>query len=403
MIRIDSYLHRTVLSDLIRRWMYHEVYPSDADLITRLINFNHVYVARYLHLFAGRIFHELHPSGLTRRHTSRKGELKDALAAHPPCRNPRIDELIGQYRAHPERYYRETPFHGALFFTSRGGAEECVGASRIKRVRRLAEKAARRIIDRMFDAIKQHADDLAEERARGMGIPRHQLFTPPEEMQDEFLRAEERLLEDLRTGRPIQDGGDIAISDVAGIKVILEASRQERLRSLLEDLPDCRVTEEERHSGLYNATNLIVCHRPDRDRILSRPLTGRILAVMQARGLHLDQVQKDFVEFVRSGEASVSLEIIVSDYPETLESEIGRCMHEDRILRQRLTRQYRGHLSKNIEYLMEYLFSFPASAQCELRELPVRLWHRYLPDYFDEVLKALFRLPSNILLDEEID
>jgi hypothetical protein len=124
---------------------------------------------------------------------------------------------------------------------------------------------------------------------------------------------------------------------------------------------------------------------------------------MQARGLHPDQVQKDFVDFVRSGEASVSLEIIVSDYPETLESEIGRCMHEDRILRQRLTRQYRGHLSKNIEYLMEYLFSFPASAQCELRELPVRLWHRYLPDYFDEVLKALFRLPSNILLDEEID
>jgi hypothetical protein len=403
MIRIDSYLHRTALSDLIRRWMYHEVYPSDADMITRLINFNHVYVARYLRLFARRIFHELHPAGLTERHTSRKGEMKDALNAHPPRRNPRIDELILRYRKNPERYYRETPFHGALFFTSRGGVEECVGASRIKRVRRLAEKAARRIIDRMFDTIKRHADDLAEERARGMGIPRHQLVTPPDEMLEEFLKAEERLLEDLRTGGPIQDGGDIAISDVAGIKVILEASRQDRLRSMLDDLPDCRVTEEERHSGLYNATNLIVCHRPDREQILSRPLTGRILSVMQARGRQPDQVQQAFDEFVRSGEESVSLEIIVSDYPETLESEIGRCMHEDRIIRQRLTRQYRGHLSKNIEYLMEYLFSFPASAQCELSELPVKLWHRYLPDYFDEVLKELFRIPSNVVLDEEID
>lgn len=402
MIRINSYLHRTDLSDLIRRWMYHEVYPSDADLITRLINFNHVYVSRYLRQFSEKIFQELYPSGLKRQHALRKGELKDALVAHPPYRNQRIDELILNYRANPEHFYRETPFHGALFFTSRSGVDECVGASRIKRVRRLAEKAARRIIDRMFDAIKKHADDLADDRARGMGIPREQLVTPPEEMLNEFLKAEDRLLEDLRGGRPLQDAGDIVISDVAGIKMILETPRQERLRSLLDDLPDCRVTEAEHHTGLYNATNLIVCHRPDRERILSRPLSGRILAVMQARGLNPDRVQQAFAEFVQSGEETVSLEIIVSDFQETLESEIGRCMHEDRIIRQRLHQQYRGHLSKNIEYLMEYLFSFPASSQRELRELPIKLWNCYLPDYFDEVLKELFQIPSNGLLDETI-
>ena len=400
MIRINSYLHRTVLSDLIRRWMYHEVYPADADLITRLINFNHAYVSRYLHLFTERILQEFYPYGFNRRYISRKGELKDALVAHPPCRNPRIDELILNYNTYPERFYRETPFHGALFFTSRSGVDECVGASRIKRVRRLAEKAARRIIDRMFGAIKKHADDLADDRARGMGIPREQLVTPPEEMLNEFLKAEDRLLEDLRRGRPLQDVGDIVISDVAGIKMILETPRQERFLSLLNDIPDCRVTEEEHHTGLYNATNLIVCHRPDRERILSRPLSGRILAVMQARGLNPDQVQQAFAEFVKSGEETVSLEIIVSDYQETLESEIGRCIHEDRIIKQRLHKQYRGHLSKNIEYLMEYLFSFPASSQHELRELPIKLWNCYLPDYFDEVLKELFHIPSDGLLDE---
>ncbi|MCX5841582.1 MAG: hypothetical protein NTY16_09060, partial [Deltaproteobacteria bacterium] len=152
MIRINSYLHRTVLSDLIRRWMYDEVYPADADLITRLINFNHAYVSRYLHLFTEQILQEFYPYGFSRRYISRKGELKDAMVAHPPCRNPRIDELILNYNTYPERFYRETPFHGALFFTSRNGVDECIGASRIKRVRRLAEKAARRIIDRMFDA-----------------------------------------------------------------------------------------------------------------------------------------------------------------------------------------------------------------------------------------------------------
>jgi hypothetical protein len=76
-------------------------------------------------------------------------------------------------------------------------------------------------------------------------------------------------------------------------------------------------------------------------------------------------------------------------------------MHEDRIIRQRLTRQYRGHLSKNIEYLMEYLFAFPMSAQRELTELPIKLWNRYLPDYFDEVLKNLFNIPSDGLMDED--
>jgi hypothetical protein len=227
-------------------------------------------------------------------------------------------------------------------------------------------------------------------------------MTPPQEMQDEFLKAESRLLEDLHQGNPFEDEEDIVISDVAGLKMILEAPQQEALINLLNRLPDCRITEEESHNGHYNATNLIVCYRPDRERILSRPPGGRIMTLMQARGMEPDQVRQAFAEFVRTGEKTVSLEIIVSNYEETLESEIGRCMHEDRIIRQRLTRQYRGHLSKNIEYLMEYLFAFPMSAQRELTELPIKLWNRYLPDYFDEVLKNLFNIPSDGLMDEDL-
>ena len=400
MIRIDSYLHRTVLSELIRRWMYHEVYPPDADLIARLINFNHLYVSRYLHLFTERLFQELYPAGVSRRPALRKGDLKDALVVRPPYHNARIDELVSNYRAHPERYYCETPFHGSLFFTHREGIDECSGSSRIKRARRLAEKAARRITDRMFDNIKKHADALADDRARRLGISRDQLVTPIEDMQDEFLMAESRVLEDLRCGRPLEDDGDIVISDVAGIKMILEAPQQEQLKDVLDRFPDCRIMEEESHDGRYNATNLIVCYRPDRERILSRPVGGRILSLMQARAMDPEQIQQAFAEFVRTGEKTVSLEIIVSNYEDALESEIGRCIHEDRIIRQRRTRQYRGHLSKNIEYLMEYLFAFPMSTQRDLTELPIKLWNRYLPDYFDEVLKNLFHIPSDSLLDD---
>ena len=226
MITINSFLHREVLNDIIRRWMYDEARPSDADLITRLVHFNHVYVSRYLDFFAGRIFREFHPEGLSSRPVQIKGDLKDALVADPPCRNERIDELILDYRQNPGRFYRETPFHGTLYFTRRNGFSAYIGSSRIKRVRRLAEKAARRIIDRIFDRIKRHADTLADERARFLGIPRERLLTAPADMTEEFLIAEKRLLSDLREKRPIAgDGGILAINDVAGVKVVLGGAR----------------------------------------------------------------------------------------------------------------------------------------------------------------------------------
>jgi hypothetical protein len=35
----------------------------------------------------------------------------------------------------------------------------------------------------------------------------------------------------------------------------------------------------------------------------------------------------------------------------------------------------------------------PASNRMEPEETPIKLWHRYIPDYFDEVLKRLFNIP----------
>jgi len=82
-----------------------------------------------------------------------------------------------------------------------------------------------------------------------------------------------------------------------------------------------------------------------------------------------------------------------------LESEIGRCMHEERIIEQRKAQQYRRYLAENITYLIEYLFLFPASLETEIYELPIKLWNRYLPDYLDDVLRKLFRLPPSAILD----
>lgn len=400
MITINSFLHREVLSDIIRRWMYDEARPSDADLITRLVHFNHVFVARYLELFAGRIFRGLHPGNLSSRPVRVKGELKDALVNDPPRRNERIDELIRDYHRNPGRFYRETPFHGALYFTRRNGFSAYVGSSRIKRVRRLAEKSARRIIDRIFDTIKRHAETLADERASLLGIPRERLLTTPADMTEEFMRAENRLLDDLRAKRPIAgDKESLMINDVAGLKVIQEAPEQRNLMTLLDQMPGCEVVEGEVHAGKYNATNLIVRFRPPREEILARPLGPGILNIMQARGFSPYEANRSFTEFVLSGEEDVLLEIIVSSYQEMLESEIGLSIHEDRIIEQRLCQQYRGPLARNIQCLLEYLFAFPAAHRRELGALPIKIWDRYLPDYFDEILKQLFGIPPDNFLD----
>ena len=393
MITINSFLHRNDLKDFIRRWMYCDLRTSDADLITRLVHFNNIYLSRYLHIFSESVFHNLHKCELFSKPAYVKSDLKDIIAANPPYHNERINGLIADYHADPGRFYRETPFHATLFFKKSDRGDEYVGSSRKKRVHRMAEKSARRIIDWMFDAIRKRADMLADDRARTRGIPRDQLSTSQAEMIDEFFKAENRLLEDFREKRDIPDVEEMVINDVAGMKVILEDRRQGELLELLRGMTGCEIVEEEKHSGKYNATNVIVRYIPPREEILRHPLGEKIVGVMRLRGSAAGDANREFAEFVRSGEDHVYLEIIVSDFEEMLESEIGRCMHEDRIIEQRLRQPYNGHLAKNIEYLMEYLFVFPYSAQYELEELPIKLWNRYLPDYFDEVLRKLYYIP----------
>ncbi|MGZ6236087.1 MAG: hypothetical protein ACXWMJ_02050, partial [Syntrophales bacterium] len=120
------------------------------------------------------------------------------------------------------------------------------------------------------------------------------------------------------------------INDEAGMKVILEDSQQGELLSVLQHMEGCEIVEEELHRGKYNATNVIVRYSPPREEILSQPLSETIIDIMRHRGSRPGDSNREFAEFVRSGEEHIYLEIIVSDYEEMLESEIGRCMHEDR-------------------------------------------------------------------------
>ena len=286
----------------------------------------------------------------------------------------RCAELTAAYARNPGYYFRETPFHGNLYFHAGQGDACYVGSSRIKRIRRLAEKTARRLVDWLqAGAGTQTAGDGWQ--------------------QDAVLQVEQGLLAQLREIPDMQLPDSQAINDVAGLKLILEAHELQRLLSLLQ-AAGCTLIEQERHDGIYRATNLVVGFRPDKERILVEPLHDGMLRVFDAHGYSAAQANAAFREFVLSGEESISLEIIVTSYLEMLESEIGRCMHEERIIRQRHNPRYSGQLAQNVGFLMEFLFTYPALPYRRLERLPVRIGDRYLPDYFDEVRRRLFGNPS---------
>lgn len=401
MIRINGYLHRDDLYDVIRRWMYDQPDPEDANRITQLVHFNACYVSRYLEQVVDDVFGGLHGMPLRVERALTKKVLKDAIIERPPYRNDRIEAMIRDYLENPGRHYGETPFNGRLVFAqlTGGAGERYVGASRIKRVRRLAEKAARRIIDAIFHAIQQEAELYADERARLLGVARSHLLTPPEDMAAEFSRAENRLLEDLRQGRPLRSNGVEPINDVAGIKVLAENGEYQQVLDHLAGLPRGEILEIEPHVGRYNATNVLIRYRPDKNRILKRPISEGLLAAIWTRNITASEADRLFDRFVRSGEDEVTIEVIVSSYQEMLESEIGRCMHEDRITAQRSRQRYSGSVAKNIEWLVEYLFTMAISPRPEVGELPIKIWNRYLPDYFDEVIRALWGIKPLRLME----
>ncbi|MCL2325408.1 MAG: hypothetical protein FWC40_02750 [Proteobacteria bacterium] len=397
MITVGSYIHRAELEDVFWRWLHGQVKADDPERVTKLIHFNNIYVNRYLGLWAKQLFSALAGSRPVEVPIQTKAELKDALVSYPHYHDEHIDELMRDYLARRECFFIETPIHGKLYFAGCGDQHRLVGSQRIKRARRLAEKSARRIIDMIFSAIKRRAEHYADMRATQLGIPRTQLLTSKSEMIHEFERAEERIVQDMREGIHLPKISAPSINDVAGLKVIIEPGDEKKLFHYLETRTRCDIFEVEPHRGEnYNATNLVIRARPQKNILIREPIDPRLIRSMQNRGVWKGDVQKEFENFVLSGEDEVYIEIIYASFKDLLESEIGKSMHETRITTQRNKQEYTGQLAKNIEYIVQYIFEFASYPSAELKECAIKVWTHYLPDYFNEVLKNLYRIEDPV-------
>ena len=394
MIRINSFLHRESLKEITYRWFYGDLKKHDIPTLKALINFNSIWMRRVSEDFAGWLFSSFRGGDIGNQLVTRKGDLKDFLVKNPPYTTRRTKVLIRRYLEHPERYFRETPFMGVLFHKQASNGTSYIGSTRIKRIRRIAEKGARRVSDFLFKEIKKGADQLAQQRADTLGISKSELITSPMDMTDEFERAEHRIEQAIRRGQLFQNSLEFILDDVFGAKVIAEEEEQPKVIALLDKNPLCEILEIEQHRGRYNGTNVVFRYFPDKKKLLSKPLSTQTIQRLDDCGMDPARVEQDFHEFVLSGEDSLFIELIVNSYQELLESEIGKSQHEDRIMRQRLAETYRGHLARNVSYLMEFIFACGISPRTTIEEIPIQVWNRYMPDYFDEVIKDLFQIPS---------
>jgi hypothetical protein len=401
MLYIESFVHRVHLAEVVSRWIVNQPQPGDVEKLKEMVNFNS-YIARlWVDRLATDLFRSVHGRHPESFITKTKGQLKDFLVENPLDARLRTQELIARYRRFPEDFYRETPYDGRIYYLDEGDRRRYLGSTRIKRFRRIAEKGSRRIVDYMFERIRANADALAEERAKAIGIPKDRLITSPEEQVEEFLHAERRLLKTIRRGTIQHEFPILSIPDVVGIKLVVEEHQRPRLLAALEANPACTLLEQEHHSGRYNAVNLRVAHQIPRQLLLESTPKARHRRMLAYRGFDPDRVGKQYLEFLETAEDHVLLEIIVSSYQESLESEIGRSMHEDRIAQQRANTEYTGHLATNVMYLMDFILALClAPSSPPVTDVPVKLWVKYVPDTVELLQRGLYNVPVDASFEE---
>jgi len=112
------------------------------------------------------------------------------------------------------------------------------------------------------------------------------------------------------------------------------------------------------------------------------------------RGVPETELKRGLEPFMEKAEERIKIELILSSPEAMVESELGDSIHEERIIAQRDVKPYKGYIPINVEFLLEYLFAVGFSPTAEIRDIPIKLWGRYLPDTLVMYIRELFNFPQ---------
>jgi hypothetical protein len=388
---LTSFIHRDALFDIAERWLCGRLEPDDGLSITQILICDDFVLSETLKGFARLVLDLTYGCSSHQKPISLKGELRDAICRSARDRNRRVEELVELYRSNPEFFYREAPINGVMYLDE----NHCLlGVSRIKRPRRIAEKANRYVANWIFQMVRERAQEMAERRAREYAVPLEGLITPTEVMEREFVAAEKAIAQQFREGTIKLGREALTIHDVGGVKIVADAGRLAHLEKALAAHPKVSVVEKTFFSGNYQAASVIVEVPWDTEHVCPRYMENRVWESYLNRGIPEAELRKGLEPLLQGGKPNLNLELILSTFPDMVESELGNSLHEERIIVQRDNKIYKGYIPVNVEFLIEYLFAVGMSPQVAIDRLPIKLWGRYLPDTVFDEIRALYRVPG---------
>lgn len=378
--------HREELFDLTFRWLNDDLAPEDGETITRIFLYESAVSAMVVDrviAFLGNLF-----SGpLQTERIRQKQSLRRRLIQYLPRPGDRTRQLIHHFQEDPEYFFPRLPIDALLVTTAES---KLVAIGRIKRLSRVAEKVSFRLVDALFRAIQAEARHVAGKRAAAAGVLLSDLVSSEHEMQNDFATAETAVARRFRNHKVHIPREALILNDLLGFKIIGEPELTEQVPALLQQAPGISLLETERHTGDYNAVNLLVEIELPAPVELAMHLQGFDWSVARRRGLDPDVVRHGFIDYLSQGSRTVQMELILTTYDELMESEFGRSMHELRVLRLRQRQNYSGPIAQNAAYLIEYLLALAASPTVDVAELPIKMYGRYLPETVASAKDALF-------------
>jgi hypothetical protein len=183
---------------------------------------------------------------------------------------------------------------------------------------------------------------------------------------------------------------DMRIDDVVAAKFVDTHENLARIEKAIIDHPRATLAEREVHSGIYKATNLLVDLALPKPGVIIDQMKDMNWSFAARRGLDPARIPSDFARYVESGARSIRMEFILTTMEDLVESEFGRAMHEERILRQRLQEVYSGRIAQNASYIIRYLLMLALSPTVKVDDIPVKMWGRYLPDTLTMAVDEVF-------------
>jgi hypothetical protein len=392
---LGGFIHREQLFNIAKNWIGDRLDQNDAWLISEIFAYEGFVSTPPIKKFIVDFLSELNGQHVKSHNVSFKHQVKEAVVRSIPKFDDRLDDLVFQFKTKPEEYFPRSPLNGIIYYTE---DKNLSGMLRIKRARRVAEKVSRRMGDLSLKHIRKKAENLAKNRASKLNIPFEMLLTSHEQMVKEFETAERQLAEQFTHGKIPIEPNDVAIHDVIGIKIIGDREKLEKAEQMLLSHPDLIFVEKEVHKGDYNAVNIQVDYKlPPVGLIVDNIFSRMDPPFPTTRGISQEELIEGFPQYVNSGARTVRIELILTTYPDLVESEIGRSIHEERTLKQRKQRAYTGRIAKNAEFIIEYLISVAFSPKTDINFIPVKLIGHYLPETISYAIRRLFTIENSAL------